>query len=488
MPSLAELARAVGGTLQNAAGSESYASVVYDSRHVTAGDVFVAISGHKDDGGKYIESAFQHSACAVICDTDVAVVSNRPVIRVPSTRAALAGAAWFTAGYPNHQMKLVGVTGTNGKTTVTAALAQLLTLCGKPTGVCGTLGMFFGDYRFDSDRTTAEAPELAAAFGEMHARGATHVAMEATSIGLVMHRLDELQFDVAVFTNLSRDHLDFHGTWDDYRSAKLMLFESSRLRGQAVINADDAEAQHFFRHTARHTLTYGISTVSDFQATEVTLTASGTQFLLVSPDGAFRVATKLVGQFNVYNTLAILAAAHALGIETVDAVRAMPRVNPVRGRAEVVTSSAPFSVLVDYAHTPDALEKILSTLRELTGGKLLCVVGAGGDRDRGKRPIMAATAEQWSDQVYLTSDNPRTEVPEMILAEMQAGLRDRQQAHVDPDRRASIHGALSAAESGDVVVIAGKGHETYQEIQGVKYPFDDATVAREWLLSHGYEA
>jgi len=488
MPRLAEIAQAIGGELRHATGTEEISRVIYDSRIASVGDLFVAISGHKDDGGKYIASAIERGATGVICDNVAAQTFRYPSIVVGNPRAALAKAAWNIAGYPNKKLKLIGVTGTNGKTTVTAALSQMLTLCGRPTGVCGTLGMYFGDYRFDSDRTTAEAPELATAFSDMAARGATHVAMEATSIGLVMHRMDDLQFDVAVYTNLSRDHLDFHGTWDAYRTAKMMLFDSERLTGTAVINVDDADAAYFLRHTPRTTFTYGIRELSDFQAKQIELGARGTLFQLSSPEGTFPVETALVGQFNVYNTLAIIAAANALGIAVKEAVKVLPQVKPVRGRAEVVSSSAPFAVLVDYAHTPDALEKILSTLRELTNGRLHCVVGAGGDRDRGKRPLMAATAEKISDRVYLTSDNPRSENPDLILAEMEEGLVDHASAEVNPDRRAAINHALDSAYPGDVVVICGKGHETYQEIRGIKHPFDDATVAREWLRERGYLA
>jgi UDP-N-acetylmuramoyl-L-alanyl-D-glutamate--2,6-diaminopimelate ligase len=287
---------------------------------------------------------------------------------------------------------------------------------------------------------------------------------------------------------MSRDHLDFHGTWEAYRDAKMMLFHESRLRGAAVVNADDAEASFFVENTSGPLLTYGIRKHCDFQATDIHLSATGTSFQLKSQFGTFPVQSKLIGEFNVYNTLAILAAAYTLGTSLKDAVSAVPEINPVRGRAEVIQSNAPFPVVVDYAHTPDALEKILATLRKLTNGALRCVIGAGGDRDRGKRPLMAQAAENFSDFVYLTSDNPRSEEPMTILEDMKAGISRVDDIYMNADRRQAISDALSAAQAGDVVVIAGKGHETYQEIRGVKYPFDDAEVVRDWLRAHRLEA
>ena len=483
---LAKLAQVVGGELYRSAGSEIVTGVSYDSRKVQLGDVFIAISGHKDDGTKYVSDALSRGAVAVICEAGCSSQSSAPTIIVNNARAALATVAWSLAGNPQRDLKLIGVTGTNGKTTVTAALAQLLSLCGQPTGVCGTLGMFFENYNFASDRTTAEAPELAAAFSAMKSNGATHVALEATSIGLVMHRLDELQFDVGIFTNLSRDHLDFHGTWEEYRRAKMMLFDSSRLSGSAILNADDPETVHLSQATTRPMLTYSIDVSSDFQATRLNLQATGTDFTLLTSAKETQVSTPLVGRFNVYNSLAIIAGANALGVSLDEIAHTLPQIKPVRGRAEVISSSAKFAVLVDYAHTPDALEKILATVRDLAKGKLHCVIGAGGDRDRGKRPLMAQTAEKFSDRVYLTSDNPRSEKPDAILGDMREGISDISILYVNPDRKQAIHSALETAKEGDVVLVAGKGHETYQEINDVKNPFDDAEVIRDWLRASGY--
>ncbi len=486
MLSLAKLASIVDGELCNTGGEEQVCGISYDSRKVKPGDVFVAISGQKDDGAKYADSALKLGAVAVILEKSVSQLSGAPLLIVSNSRATLAKAAWAIAEYPQKRLKLIGVTGTNGKTTVTTALAQLLTICGRPTGVCGTLGMSYDEYRFDSERTTAEAPDLAQAFQGMIEHGAEYVAMEATSIGLVMHRLDDLQFEVAVFTNLSRDHLDFHGSWEAYRRAKMMLFESARLIGCAVVNADDPESRDLISHTSAPILTYGIESRCDFRASDIELHADGTQFRVVCTDGEYVANTSLIGLFNVQNTLAMIATARALGLSMDEIIGALPKVLPVRGRAEVISSSAPFIVLVDYAHTPDALEKILSTVRNLAKGSLHCVIGAGGDRDKGKRPLMAQAAAKWSDRIFLTSDNPRMEDPQTILNDMMTGIAPSHHANANVDRRAAIYHALSSAGTGDVVVVAGKGHETYQEVHGVRYPFDDAEVIRDWLRAGGY--
>lgn len=486
MLSLAELTQAVGGTLIGSNESAKVQNVVYDSRRVKPGDVFVAIPGFKDDGARFIQSALVNGAACVITESSTLALGSIPTIVVTSSRAALAKAAWLLAGSPQKQLKLIGVTGTNGKTTVTATLAQLLSLCDRPTGVCGTLGMFYDSLQFDSDRTTAEAPELAQAFVKMREAGCTHVAMEATSIGLVMHRLDELVYDVAVFTNLSRDHLDFHGSWEAYRDAKLMLFDRERLSGIAVINADDPEHKYFLRRAGGKVLTIGIETAADFKAENLQLCATGTKFTLSMSQGTFPVQTILVGRFNVHNLLAVIASAYALGLSIEEILSVVHQLQPVRGRAEVVPSKAPFAVLVDYAHTPDALIKILSTMRALTKNKLYCLIGAGGDRDKGKRPLMAQAAEQLSDVICLTSDNPRTEDPAQIVKDMEAGVVGSAKVRCVVDRREAIQQTLASASEGDVVVIAGKGHETYQEIHGVKYLFDDVDVAAEWLRAHGY--
>lgn len=485
MPRLIEVVREVRGTLLDADGSENVTGVSYDSRSVSQGEIFAAISGFKTNGTSFVGEALAKGAIAILCDRHAEFQSAVPRIVVDNTRVALAQAAWMLAGNPHKSLKLIGVTGTNGKTTITNALAQLLNLCGHPTGVTGTLGMIFDDHKFDSDRTTAEAPDLARVFSSMVQSGATHVAMEATSIGLHLHRLDCLTFEVGVFSNLTRDHLDFHETWENYRQAKGLLFSPEKLAGTGIVNVDDPEAEYFLSLARGRCITYGIQTVADFLASEIDLSTSGSKFRLHAREVVFQVQTSLIGKFNVYNVLAVIAGASALGIPLGEIVSKLPQIRPVRGRAEIVPSTAGFDVIVDYAHTPDALEKILSTIRELTKNRLICVIGAGGDRDRGKRPFMAQVAESYADLIYLTSDNPRTEDPESILRDLMSGIRSASKARVIENRKEAIRGALRSASNHDVVVIAGKGHETYQEIRGVKHPFDDREVVLEWLNENG---
>ncbi len=486
MLSLAKLAETVGGELRNTNGSASVARVSYDSRCVKQGDVFVAIAGFKEDGAKYIKQALSNGAIGVIGESAALSGVSVPCIVVPSARAALAKSAWALQGSPERELTLIGVTGTNGKTTVSVALSQLLNLCGKRAGYSGTLGMFFGDVQFESERTTAEAPELAAAFRRMLDQGCTHIAMEATSIGIELQRISSLSFDVSVFTNLSRDHLDFHGSWEAYRDAKAKLFTPEMLQGTAVINIDDPAHAHFHRVVRGKILTYGVEESADYRAIDISLSANGSEFTLLHPNGRSQVRSRLVGQFNVMNMLAVISAAQALGLGIDDVLNAVQEISPVRGRAEVVRSSAPFTVVVDYAHTPDALDNILSTMKALTKGRLCALVGAGGNRDKGKRPLMARAAEKWCDVLYLTSDNPRTESPSAIVDDLMAGIQNLNKVRVVIDRRAAIFEAFSAAQQDDVIVIAGKGHEAYQEIMGEKLPFDDRAVAEQWLRANGY--
>jgi UDP-N-acetylmuramoyl-L-alanyl-D-glutamate--2,6-diaminopimelate ligase len=483
---LGALAAEIGGSLIRSDGSEVITAVAYDSRRVKQGNIFAAISGFQVDGAKFIEDAIAGGARAVICEAPRHESFKAPAIIVPNAREAMARAAWGLAGHPEKKLKLVAATGTNGKTTVATGLANLLSSLDTKCGVCGTLGMFFEDVYLESERTTAEAPELAQAIAQMATHGCKAVTLEATSIGLALHRMAGLSFDVVAFTNLTRDHLDFHGSWEAYREAKLALFNAPMNAGVAVINIDDPEALHFTQACAGKAFTYGLNEAADFRADNAQLGPSGSSFTLHFASKKHEVQTRLIGHFNIYNALAIIASAHALGFPIAQIVEMISTVTPVRGRAEAVISSAPFTVIIDYAHTPDALIKILSTMRNLTRSKLRCIVGAGGDRDRGKRPLMARAAEENCDALHLTSDNPRTEDPNAILDDMRKGLSNEPAVRVNPDRRTAIAAALSDCKPGDVLIIAGKGHETYQEIHGVKYPFDDREIAQEWLRDHGY--
>ncbi|HEY3294584.1 MAG TPA: UDP-N-acetylmuramoyl-L-alanyl-D-glutamate--2,6-diaminopimelate ligase [bacterium] len=461
-------------------------SLAYDSRAVQEGSLFVALRGLKADGAQFIRDAIARGAAAIVADTAPESGLQVPFIRVQDGRKALAELAWSFYDHPERSLTLAGITGTNGKTTVATQLRAVLDFAGHRTGLIGTLGIYYGEVAAESPRTTPESADLAAHFAAMRALGFTHAVMEATSIGIDLQRTWKLPFRATVFTNLTRDHLDYHGSVEAYRDAKLRLFQEQEPDGAAVINLDDPAANDFVKAARAKVLTYSLLTNADFRATNLRLTRQSTSFDLVTAHGTLPIEAPLIGHFNAQNLLAVIATAFALGVPLEITKQALAQAVPVPGRAEMVRSSAPFTVVVDYAHTPDALEKILSTLQALEHNRIFTVVGAGGDRDHGKRPLMAEVAHRLSDQLFLTSDNPRSEDPEVILNEMAAGLSAENHYFRNADRRLTIETALAEARNGDIVLIAGKGHESYQEIQGVKHPFDDRLVAAAYLSRAGY--
>lgn len=485
-PTLRELSKELETSTIHGTNDPIIHSVEYDSRRITKGSLFVALRGRAADGATFIADAVNRGAAAVASESLTTALSI-PTLIVSNARKALAELAWAFHGHPEKALTLTAVTGTNGKTTVAVLLREVLQQAQIQAGLVGTLGVFSNDSAIPTARTTPEAPDLAAHFDDMRDRGITHVVMETTSIGIDMERTWRLPFRVTIFTNLSRDHLDYHGNWESYRTAKLRLFHEQDSGGTAIINVDDEEAQHFLTAARGRMATYSLNHESNYRATDVALERNGLHFTLAHPNGEARVDSLLIGRFNVYNLLAVIAAADTLGIPMRVTLSALKKATPVRGRVEIVSSSAPFTVVVDYAHTPDALEKILTTLHGVEHNRLLTVFGAGGNRDRGKRPLMATVAHRLSDALFLTSDNPRDEDPGAILDDLTDGLPKGAQYYRDVDRRAAIEEALTRAQHGDIVLIAGKGHETYQEIQGVHHPFDDRAVAEEWLSRAGYK-
>ena len=454
-------------------------SIEYDSRRVRPGSLFVAIPGLKTDGSAFIRDAEANGAAAIVASDSVSTSSTLPIVRVANPRQALAEAAWTFFDHPERHLTCVGITGTNGKTTTASVLRNVLEQTGHRTGMIGTLGIFYGNERADSPRTTPESSDMAAHFAAMRDAGYSHVVMEATSIGIDLERVWGIPFQVAVFTNLTRDHLDYHGTEAAYLAAKIRLFKELSGTATGIVNADDPKASDFLSAISGTRKTYAIEHAADFKAENVVLRRDSVRFDLCHNTELIEFVVPLIGLFNVYNVLAVIAAANALGLPLEETQRALRTVQPVRGRAEVVPIPAPFTVIVDYAHTPDALEKILLTLRSLKPKRITCVFGAGGDRDRGKRPLMANVSEQLSDIVILTSDNPRGEDPEAILQDIAQGLSGKRKTFREVDRRKAIALALQEAQDGDIVLLAGKGHETYQEVSGVKYPFDDRQVVIE---------
>jgi UDP-N-acetylmuramoyl-L-alanyl-D-glutamate--2,6-diaminopimelate ligase len=461
-----------------------------DSRRVERGDVFVAVPGFKQDGRRFVPEAVGRGAALVVTEGDALNGVGVAQVLVPSARralAALAGAYW---AHPSHALTLVGITGTNGKTTTSYLVEALLRARGDTTGILGTIQYVVGDEIRQAGQTTPEALEIESMLAAMRERGVRGVAMEVSSHALALSRVDALAFDVAVFTNLTQDHLDFHGTLDEYGRAKRRLFEllaaSPKPRRAAVVNGDDPAGAGMVTELALETLTFGLGAYNRVRATEWTSTLEGVHLEVSTPAGCLTLVSALIGEHNVMNLLAAVGVGLALGLRPDAIARALGGVRTVPGRFEQVRAGQPFLVVVDYAHTPDALERVLTTARKITTGRLGVVFGCGGDRDRTKRPIMGEIAARLADHAWITSDNPRSEDPDAIVAEVATGAaRVRRDGDTRlADRYAAIEAALHWARPGDTVVIAGKGHETYQIVGSQVLPFDDRDVARR-LLSAG---
>jgi len=455
--------------------------VTHDSRRAGPGSLFVAIAGLVADGNEFVEAARRKGA--------VAVCSERPPagegtwVRVADAREALATLAAAILGDPARSIELVGVTGTNGKTTTTYLVDSALRAAGERAGLLGTVEYRVGDRIAESARTTPESSDLQALLREMVDAGCRRAVLEVSSHSLALKRVHGLEFRVAVFTNLTRDHLDYHGDMDAYFAAKRLLFERHlRPDGHAVLNLDDDRAMDLAAAARGRVWTYSLENPkADLLAETVRLSLDGTRFRARTPAGALDVETSLVGAFNVQNALAALGAGLALGLP-VDAVqRGIAALKGVPGRMERVVAGQDFTVIVDYAHTDDALKNLLETVRGLRPRRVITVFGCGGDRDRSKRPLMGAVAARLSDVVILTSDNPRSEPPEAIIDEIRRGIPAAAEALVVADRRDAIARALEMGREGVVVVIAGKGHELYQVLRDRTVPFDDRQVARDIL-------
>ncbi len=448
-----------------------------DSRTVRPGDLYAALPGAHAHGADYAAQAVAAGAAAVL--TDPAGGANLsgcpvPVLLVDDPRSVLGEVASWVYGDPASAMRMFAVTGTNGKTTTVFLLEAGLRAAGHRTGLLGTVLTRIGADVVASVRTTPEAPDLQALLATMRERGATAVAMEVSSHALSLGRVDGVRFDVATFTNLSQDHLDFHPSMTEYEAVKTSLFTPARARA-AVLNVDDPAGRRIGRGTALPVTTFGED--ADWQVREVDLRADGSAFRLLGPGVDLRTSLRLPGAFNVANAVAALASLGAAGIDVAAAAVGMAELAGVPGRMERVDAGQPFLALVDYAHTPEAVSRLLAAVRAVTSGRLILVLGAGGDRDPAKRPLMGAAASA-ADLLVLTSDNPRHEDPEAILAALAAGAPD---AVLEVDRRAAMALAVRSARAGDAVVVAGKGHETGQEVAGSVLPFDDRQVLRELL-------
>jgi len=490
---LKELAGRIAASRIVGDGGVEFGGIQTDSRKVRPGDLFVCIPGFTQDGHDYAAEAAGRGAVALVAERETG--AGLPFLLVKDSRRAMGLIASHFYGYPSRQLKLIGVTGTNGKTTVTFLIDRILSDRGHRTGLLGTIHTKIAGEISAAERTTQEALDLQRVLRVMADRGVEYCTMEVSSHALELGRVNGCRFRIALFTNLTRDHLDFHGTMERYRDAKGLFF--SRLGNDygpdpgedrfAVLNADDPVSEYYARLTAAQIVTYGIEKSADVRASEIRTTLSGTAFRLESFAGTAEIRMKLVGRFNVYNALAAAAAALAEGIPLEAVSGSLEAADPVEGRMETVNAGQDFLVLVDYAHTPDGLENALRSISEFAEGNVITVFGCGGDRDKTKRPIMGRIAAEYSDLVIVTSDNPRSEDPEAIIRDIERGLLEagfpKDRYRIMPDRREAIRAAVREAGRGDVVLIAGKGHETYQILRDRTIAFDDRTEAAEAIRS-----
>ena len=452
--------------------------IEHDSRKVAAKNLFVCMEGAHVDGHKFIPQAVGRGAVAILtARKNFRPLENISVLIVPDMLNALAVIVPYFYDYPARKMRVVGITGTNGKTTTTYMLREIFRSAGLKVGLIGTIQILIGDESFPVRNTTPNVIDLQKILAKMLAAKVEVVVMEVSSHALAEHRVAGVEFDTAVFTNLTQDHLDFHGTLENYLRAKTKLFDMVSRRGRkqnktAVVNVDDAASEEIFRHCLCKKISYGVESAADLRGTEINLRADGMNLTL----GDLSLSLHVTGLFNAYNVLAAAGAATAEKIRADVIKHALENFKSVPGRFERIFSDAPFQVIVDYAHTPDGVKNVLQTAAQIAAGKIITVFGCGGDRDNSKRPIMGRLAAKFSDVVIVTSDNPRTEDPEKILDEIEVGIGDKAHERI-VDRRAAIFRAIELAEAGDIVLILGKGHETYQILNTGTIHFDDREVA-----------
>lgn len=459
-------------------------TLAYDSRKVVPDSLFVALRGSKSDGHEFIDKAIKQGATVIVAEIAPPDNCAATWVHVNNSREALAAMAVVMHDDPSQHMLVAAVTGTNGKTTTAYLLHYLLNHAQLRCGLIGTVVYDTGAESKVATHTTPESLELQGLLSEMIANGCRAVVMEASSHALQQHRMRGVKVDAAIFTNLTQDHLDYHGSMDEYFKAKSSLFETTAAlkNGKLIINSDDTWGRRLLEQYKDHpgVYRYGLGVNANYRAVNPRYDLTGTSYELERKGRSLLVRSPLIGQFNVYNSLAAIAAAHVMGCNLRDTVRAMEHAPQIPGRMERVTERERFHIFVDYAHTPDGIINALSSARSLRPGRIITVFGCGGDRDRMKRPLMARAAEEGSDICILTSDNPRFEDPLKIMEDARKGFKHESHTLI-ADRREAIHVAISHANDGDLVLIAGKGHETYQEINGVRHSFDDRRVVKQQL-------
>jgi UDP-N-acetylmuramoyl-L-alanyl-D-glutamate--2,6-diaminopimelate ligase len=490
MATLNELITGLQYEVLKGSTSCALAGITADSREVQPGWAFVAIPGVKVDGHAFIAQALAQGACVLVVDRPLDLPTTTLVccLRVPDTRHALAHMAAAFFGHPSRQLRLIGVTGTNGKTTSTYLLEAVLRAHGLTPGVIGTVTYRYAGHERPADQTTPAAEDIQRMLRQMVDAGVSDCVMEVSSHALAQHRVWGCQFAAALFTNLTQDHLDYHADMAAYFAAKARLFTTYQP-GVAVLNYDDPAGEKLIHETPAPVITYGFSPASDVGVEHLAMDASGINLTVRMEPQPVTVRSQLIGRHNVYNILGVLATAKGLGLGIEQTVQGIARLRTVPGRFERVDWGQRFSVLVDYAHTDDALRNVLQAARGIATGRVLVVFGAGGDRDRSKRARMGRVAAQYSDMAVITSDNPRTEAPMAIIRAIEVGFREigrASQYRLIEDRARAIHEAIGLAQAGDVVLIAGKGHETYQIVGDKRFSFDDRQVAAQALRDFGY--
>jgi UDP-N-acetylmuramoyl-L-alanyl-D-glutamate--2,6-diaminopimelate ligase len=463
-------------------GDISVASVCTDSRALKPGQLFVAIRGPKTDGHRFIVEVAASGACALLLEKPQQDC-RLPQCVVPDSREAFSKLCHALAGNPAARLTTVGITGTNGKSTTAYLTKSVIEAAGYNVGLIGTIEHFDGNTSIPAAMTTPGPELLAKLMRRMVDAGCSHAVMEVSSHALDQHRVAGISFDSAVFTNLTQDHLDYHGDFARYRAAKAKLFRELAPGACAVLNSDDATSKEYARSTTAQKLGYAVRGVSDLTAVGIQSSLQGNRFWIETRSGRCEITSPLVGTHNVYNCLAAAAVGRRMGLSWDVIRKGIEAVRGVPGRLEAVhhAGAHDFHVFVDYAHTPDAIASVLKGLRAIAGGRILCMFGAGGDRDRTKRPLMAQAAEAIADMIVVTSDNPRSENPQRIIGEIVAGFKRTHALAIEPDRRKAIQTILAMAQPGDCVLLAGKGHESYQIIGDERLPFDDRQVAAECL-------
>ncbi len=458
-------------------------SIAYDSHKVTKDGMFIAIAGFKEDGHQYVMEAIQNGARVVVVEEGHIDVSQIPsdvvVVTATDTRLVMPQMACNFYEHPSRELKVVGVTGTKGKTTTSYMIKSILEHAGKKVGLIGTIAYFDGENWIDSERTSPESVDIQRLLRAMVNHGVNVAVLEVSAHSLSLHRVDGISFDIGIFTNLSQDHMDFYQSFEEYFNAKAKLFAMCK---EGFVNSDDMYARKIMNIASCPMTTYGVDNNPYVSARDIIITNSYADFKMPFNKIIERIKVPIPGRFTVYNSLAAICAAIKLGAGVEDVLEGLATVK-VPGRSEVVPCTRNYTILIDYAHTPDSLENILRATKSYTKGKVICVFGCGGDRDKIKRPMMGEIAGKIAGYTIITSDNPRSENPEEICKEIEEGIKNTKGKYrVIVDRRKAIEHAIRKAEKGDLILIAGKGHETYQEINGEKIPFDDRVVVQESLL------